>query len=70
MPESEVAEMLAAVERANPGCQIGSYPFFRDGRVGANFVIRSTDAERLAACVDALNERLRAAAHEVVAGGI
>ena len=28
---------------AHAGCQIGSYPFFREGRVGANFVIRSTD---------------------------
>lgn len=34
--ESEVAELLREVERAHQGCQIGSYPFFREGRVGAN----------------------------------
>ena len=43
-PESEVADVLGETERAHPGCQIGSYPFFREGRVGANFVIRSTEA--------------------------
>ena len=29
------------------GVPIGSYPFFREGRVGANFVIRSTEQARL-----------------------
>ena len=43
--ESEVADILREVERAHDGCQIGSYPFFRDGEVGANFVIRSTDPD-------------------------
>ena len=52
--ESEVADLLRATEKAHPGCQIGSYPFFREGRTGANFVIRSTDAGELAACMDAL----------------
>jgi molybdenum cofactor synthesis domain-containing protein len=41
--ESEVADILRATEGAHQGCQIGSYPFFREGRVGANFVIRSTE---------------------------
>ncbi|MEX0342713.1 MAG: competence/damage-inducible protein A, partial [Erythrobacter sp.] len=41
-PESEVADILRQVEQAHPNCQIGSYPFFREGRVGANFVMRST----------------------------
>jgi molybdenum cofactor synthesis domain-containing protein len=70
VPESEVAELLGEVERSHEGCQIGSYPFFRDGRVGADFVIRSTDAEALAACVQALERRLRDDGREVVDGGI
>src|SRR4051812_11769215 len=57
--ESEVADILVAVERAHDGCQIGSYPFFREGRVGANFVIRSTDAETLQRCAVDLADRLR-----------
>ena len=68
--ESEVADLLAEVERGHPGCQIGSYPFFREGRVGANFVIRSTDAAALAACEANLSARLEEAGREVVREGI
>ena len=32
-PESEVADLLRETEQAHAGCQIGSYPFFRDGRI-------------------------------------
>jgi molybdenum cofactor synthesis domain-containing protein len=68
--ESEVAELLAEVERAHEGCQIGSYPFFREGRVGANFVIRSTEPAALAACEASLVIRLEEAGREVVREGI
>jgi molybdenum cofactor synthesis domain-containing protein len=56
--ESEVADVLREVEQAHAECSIGSYPFFRDGRVGANFVIRSTDADALRSCADTLSEAL------------
>ncbi len=68
--ESEVAQLLAEVERAHAGCQIGSYPFFREGRVGANFVIRSTDAAALAACETDLMARLESEGRDVVREGI
>lgn len=68
--ESEVAGILAETEKAHPGCQIGSYPFFREGKTGANFVIRSTEEALLDACAEALIAALRAAGHEVVDGGI
>ena len=68
--ESEVADLLARTERAHEGCQIGSYPFFREGRVGANFVVRSTDPARLGACVDDLATRLIELGYEPVAAGI
>ena len=44
-PESDVADLLRETEEAHPGVAIGSYPFFKDGRYGANFVIRSEDGE-------------------------
>ncbi len=69
-PESGVAELLEATEKAHSGCQIGSYPFFRDGKAGANFVVRSDDAAALAGCVEALERALNAAGHEVTEGGI
>jgi len=69
-PESEVADLLGETERAHAGCQIGSYPFFKDGRVGANFVIRSTEEGALEACASDLAGRLEAAGREIVADGI
>jgi len=68
--ESEVADLLRGTEQAHEGCQIGSYPFFREGRVGANFVIRSTDPAQLAACVAALATGLDALGRPAIAGGI
>lgn len=68
--ESEVADLLSATERAHDKCQIGSYPFFREGRVGANFVVRSTDQDALNACRDALAGGLRASGRAPVEGGI
>ena len=68
--ESEVAELLRATEKAHENCQIGSYPFFREGRVGANFVVRSTDRAALDACVAALGASLVAAGRDVTTGGI
>lgn len=70
VPESEVADILRAVEQAHENCQIGSYPFFRDGKVGANFVIRSTDAAAIQACVVELTEGLRGAGVTITPGGI
>jgi molybdenum cofactor synthesis domain-containing protein len=68
--ESEVADLLRNTEKANAGCQIGSYPFFREGRVGANFVVRSTEQAALDACVSALAAGLAATGRETTAGGI
>jgi molybdenum cofactor synthesis domain-containing protein len=69
-PESEVADLLRETEEANPGVAIGSYPFFRDGRYGANFVIRSEDAELARLTGQQLCQRLREAGYEPVEGGI
>lgn len=68
--ESEIADMLGATERAHEGCQIGSYPFFREGRVGANFVIRSVDQAQLDGCTAALTSALEATGRAVTPGGI
>jgi molybdopterin-biosynthesis enzyme MoeA-like protein len=70
VPESEVADILRETEKAHEDCQIGSYPFFREGKVGANFVVRSTEAGRLDACVDDLIARLEADGRQVAGDGI
>ena len=68
--ESAVAGLLQEVERANASCQIGSYPFFREGKTGANFVIRSTDRAALDACVEDLCSGLERLGQDFVRGGI
>ena len=68
--ESEVADLLREVEQAHPECQIGSYPFFREGKVGANFVIRSTDPQALKSCVDGLCQALAEAGFDYTRRGI
>lgn len=68
--ESDVADLLRETEEAHPGVAIGSYPFFKDGRYGANFVIRSEDGDLARATGDDLARRLREAGFEPVEGGI
>jgi molybdenum cofactor synthesis domain-containing protein len=68
--ESEVAGLLRDSERAHEQCQIGSYPFFREGKVGANFVIRSIDMAAITACARAVSDGLTALGREPVPGGI
>ncbi len=70
IPESEVASLLLEVEQAHENCQIGSYPFFREGKVGSNFVIRSTDNEALQSCFDTLCEGLAENGWDFTPGGI
>ena len=68
--ESEVADILRKTEASHEGVQIGSYPFFRQGRVGANFVVRSTDAGLLDRCVADLSLALEQAGFAVHQGEI
>jgi molybdenum cofactor synthesis domain-containing protein len=69
-PESDVADLLRETEAAHAGVAIGSYPFFKDGRYGANFVIRSENEEQARACGRVLSDKLREAGYEPVEGGI
>jgi molybdopterin-biosynthesis enzyme MoeA-like protein len=51
LPEGDIAEPLEAIAREFPELDLGSYPFSRDGRFGANLVVRGTDAGRIAAAM-------------------
>jgi len=68
--ESDVADLLRETEAANPGVAIGSYPFFKEGRYGANFVIRSEDGDLARRTGDELSSKLREAGYEPIEGGI
>ena len=68
--ESEVADLLREAEQANDGVVIGSYPFFKQGRVGANFVIRSEEEALASRVAGELGRALSGAGYEPVEGGI
>lgn len=69
-PESEVADILRQAEQSTYGISIGSYPFFKEGRVGSNFVVRSEDGERAKAVAETLAGKLAEVGYEPVVGGI
>ncbi len=69
-PESEVADLLRQAEQSAEGISIGSYPFFKEGRVGSNFVVRSEDEARAQAVADELATKLAEVGYDPVPGGI
>ena len=69
-PESEVAELLRDVEKSSEGVSIGSYPFFKDGRGGSNFVVRSEDLALAAAAAGKLGSERASLGYDPVEGGI
>src|SRR5262245_37456074 len=62
--EGDIGTELGEIAKAHPAVTIGSYPFFDDKRgPNTNIVVRSRDAERLAAAMTAVRamlERVRA----------
>ncbi len=59
-PEGELAAMFEEHQKEFPDVPMGSYPFFRDNKPGANLVLRSTDPERLAAAAAGLRAKIAA----------
>ena len=54
--EGEVAEPLRVLQEQFPQVEIGSYPFYQDGRFGTNLVLRSSDDSLLdEVCGDVFN---------------
>ena len=48
--ESEIAESLSNVQNKNDDVEIGSYPFFRAGKLGVSLVLRSTSQIKIDIC--------------------
>lgn len=54
LKEGDIAKPLQAIALDFPDLDVGSYPFSRDGRYGANLVVRGTDAERVSSAMNAI----------------
>ena len=48
--ESEIANSLSKVQNENKDVEIGSYPFFKAGKLGVSIVIRSEDQSKIDIC--------------------
>jgi len=48
--ESEIAKSLEDIQNKFKNIEIGSYPFFRLGKVGVSIVMRSTEPEQIKDC--------------------
>ena len=65
-PESRVAGLLADLDKRYEAVSIGSYPFFREGNVGATVVLRGLDREMLEEVVGLLTTKLEEKGYEFV----
>ena len=57
--ESEIAKSLSDVQNQNNEVEIGSYPFFRAGKLGVSIVLRSTDQKKIDQCNDQILEFIK-----------
>ena len=48
--ESEIANSLSKVQDNNKDVDIGSYPFFKAGKLGVSIVLRCTDQNKINHC--------------------
>lgn len=59
LPEGLLAGPLGALQERYPDVEMGSYPFFQGGSLGANLVLRSFDPDLLAEAAAAVAEMVR-----------
>ena len=48
--ESEIAKSISEIQNKNNDVEIGSYPFFRAGKLGVSIVLRSSNKNKLDGC--------------------
>ncbi|MEM9852036.1 MAG: competence/damage-inducible protein A, partial [Pseudomonadota bacterium] len=56
MPEGDIAGPLGQIASDYPDLSLGSYPFNQAGRLGANVVVRGSDASRVSNALAALQD--------------
>ena len=64
--ESEIAESLERVQNKFKDIEIGSYPFFRKGKVGVSIVIRSTEEKLISICYKDIEDFIKKKNIEII----
>ncbi len=66
LPEGEIAGGLGEIQGRFPDLDIGSYPFYVEGKYGASLVMRGTDRARLELAAEELRALIRGLGAEPV----
>ena len=64
--ESEIAKSLTDVQNKNNDVEIGSYPFFRAGKLGVSIVLRSTNQKKIDLCNEQILEFVKTKKIEIL----
>ena len=64
--ESEIAKPLKETQQKNNDVDIGSYPFFRKGKIGVSIVLRSRDQSKIDECNSQILELIKEKKIEIV----
>ena len=67
--ESEIAKPLKQVQEKNKDVDIGSYPFFRKGKIGVSIVLTSADQPKIDKCSSQILEFIKEKKIEIVERG-
>ena len=59
VPEGTMASKLGEIQDSYPDADIGSYPFIKDGRAGACFVVRHPNKQTVNAAAEEIVEAIR-----------
>lgn len=66
LPESVLAKRLSDLQDRYPEVNIGSYPFFRQGKLGVNIVMRTTSAGKLTEVTSAVKMLIKDLDGEII----
>ena len=64
--ESDIAKPLKKTQEKNKDVDIGSYPFFRKGKIGVSIVLRSRDQSKIDQCNSQILELIKEKKIEIV----
>ena len=64
--ESEIAKSITEIQNKNNDVEIGSYPFFRAGKLGVSIVIRSANKKKIDSCNAEILEFVKSKDIEIV----
>ena len=64
--ESEIAQPLEDVQNKFSTVEIGSYPSFRQGKIGVSIVIRSTEIDQIENCAQQIKNFINQQKIEII----